>query len=83
MVLHREDGASFQRDACNGVVIEVNVCELHVRVASKESRSTTNPWFCDVISALPVMRFLMGWFTPRWPLNIFTVFNPWLNANTW
>ena len=31
------------------------------------SMSTQKPWFCDVISTLPVVRSFTGWFAPRWP----------------
>ena len=29
------------------------------------SRLITNPWFWEVISHVPVIKFLTGWFTPR------------------
>ena len=31
------------------------------------SGSTAKPWFCDVISTLPVSSSFTGWLAPRWP----------------
>ena len=35
--------------------------------ARSESASAAKPWFCEVISTLPVASFRTGWLQPRWP----------------
>ena len=42
---------------------------LHAR--RQRRGSTTKPWFCDVISTLPVVWSSTGWLPPWWPNDSF------------
>ena len=54
-----------------------------VSTVSSIGASTANPWFCAVISTLPVARSSTGWLMPRWPYFSLNVPSPSARPNTW
>ena len=60
MILHAEHrlvpvAESFQR-----LVVQIDVGDLDFVQSCSESGSTAKPWFCEVISTLPVILFSTG-----------------------
>ena len=45
-------------------------------LAGSVAASTAKPWFMLVISTAPSESRFTGWFAPRWPWCIFSVFAP-------
>ena len=75
VVLHREGRAVGERDAAIRAVEQRDVGLRRVRRAGVAG-STAKPWFIEVISTLPVVLSLTGWFAPWWPWCIFMVLPP-------
>ena len=65
---------------------DLQMDEMAVRLGpakGKDSASTAKPWFCVVISTLPVSRSNTGWFTPRCPNFNLNVLAPQASDNNW
>ena len=58
MVLHRKDRLVDVAQPFDRAVVEIEV--RHATFAGSESGSTAKPWFCDVISTLPLSSCLTG-----------------------
>ena len=72
VVLHRERRHVEAAQALDDVVVEADVADLdpavrRCRPPSSTGASTANPWFCAVISTVPVARSSTGWLMPRCP----------------
>lgn len=52
-------------------------------LSGREAVSTAKPWFMEVISTLPVVWSMTGWFAPWWPWCIFTVRPPTASPIIW
>ena len=65
MILHAEHRPRAVTQPFDGAVVQVEVRDLDV--GRQRAGSTAKPWFCDVISTLPVSSYFTGWFAPRWP----------------
>src|SRR6266581_4946789 len=62
MILHREYRPVFERQPA---VRAVEQRHMRLRACGGNVvRSIAKPWFIDVISTLPVLRSLTGWFAP-------------------
>ena len=65
MVLHAEDRLGRVPQPFDRAVVQIHVRDL--TSDGSDSGSTAKPWFCDVISTLPVSSSFTGWLAPRWP----------------
>ena len=89
-------GTSSSVEPLDGAVVEVHVGQLGgaevglpahrlvgVDARAPSGPATAKPWFCEVISILPVVRSFTGWLAPRWPKGSLKVSRPTAWQSSW